>query len=70
MDKPYVFLVFPRAWRMGLSAHNIRCGFAMTGIWPIDITAISDEVFATAEELSELLFTTIHPTVLLFMLCC
>ena len=53
MNKPQFFLVFPRAWRLGMSAANIQWGFTLTGIWPVDRHAINDEVFQLATELSK-----------------
>ena len=53
MSKAQFFLVFPRAWRLGMAPANIRAGFAMPGIWPLDRNAIGEEVFQTGDELSE-----------------
>ena len=53
MSKPQFFLVFPRAWRQGLSPENIRCGYAMTGIWPLDPATINEDHYLVSDELCE-----------------
>ena len=60
--KPQFFLVFPRAWRLGMCPENIRAGFAMAGLWPLDEEAINPEVFLAAEELCK------HSVLMLLML--
>ena len=79
MTKPEFFLVFPRAWRMGLSNVNIRAGFAMTGLWPYNREAISEDNFEAAEELCKIeicalscfsvVFVPTNPDVRLFDRC-
>ena len=49
ITKQEFFPVFNTAWNRAMTAGNIKAGFKQTGIWPPDIEAIPDELFAICE---------------------
>jgi hypothetical protein len=51
MSKPQFFIVFPRAWRLGMTEDNIKEGFRSSGLWPLDFTAIHPDHFKVAAAL-------------------
>ena len=50
ITKQEFFPVFNTAWNRAMTPANIKAGFKRTGIWPPDIEAIPDELFAVCEQ--------------------
>jgi hypothetical protein len=51
MNKAQFFIIFPRAWRLGMTEQNIREGWRSAGLWPVDFTAIHPDHFKVAAAL-------------------
>ena len=50
ITKAEFFPVFNIAWNRAMTPANIKAGFKRTGIWPPDIEAIPDELFAVCKQ--------------------
>ena len=50
ITKTEFFPVFNIAWNRAMTPANIKAGFKQTGIWPPDIEAIPDELFAVCKQ--------------------
>ena len=54
LPKSAFFSVFQPAWERAMTPHNIRAGFWVTGIYPINPRAIPPEKFVTSSKCQEL----------------
>ena len=54
LPKSAFFGVFQPAWERAMTPHNIRAGFRVTGIYPINPRAIPPEKFVTSSKCQEL----------------
>lgn len=43
LNKQDFFQVLNPAWKLGVTPHNIRCGWVRSGLWPVDRHKITDE---------------------------
>ena len=50
ITKAEFFPVFNIAWNRAMTPANIKAGFKQTGIWPPDIEALPDELFAVCKQ--------------------
>ena len=50
INKAEFFMVFNLAWNRAMTPNNIRAGFKRTGIWPPNMHAIPQEVYAVSNK--------------------